>query len=81
MQLGRPLENGDAARPAKKFQAEMNVGAVAMLADVRMALTDDSAQIVDARPAERFTGKAAEPRPGLRSLIRSEISADLLVLM
>ena len=64
---GRPLENGDAARPAKKFQAEMNVGAVAMLADVRMALTDDSAQIVDARPAERFSGKAAEPRPGLRS--------------
>jgi thiosulfate/3-mercaptopyruvate sulfurtransferase len=64
---GRPLENGGAARPAKKFQSEMNVGAVAMLADVRMALTDDSAQIVDARPAERFTGKAAEPRPGLRS--------------
>jgi thiosulfate/3-mercaptopyruvate sulfurtransferase len=63
----RPLEKGDAARPAKKFQAEMNVGAVAMLADVRMALTDDSAQIVDARPAERFSGKAAEPRPGLRS--------------
>src|SRR5580658_8132408 len=38
---GRPLENGDAARPAKKFQAEMNVGAVAMLPDVRMVLTDD----------------------------------------
>jgi thiosulfate/3-mercaptopyruvate sulfurtransferase len=63
----RPLDKGDAARPAKKFQAEMNVDAVAMLADVRMALTDDSAQIVDARPAERFSGKAAEPRPGLRS--------------
>ena len=45
----------------------MNVGAVAMLADVRMALTDDSAQIVDARSAERFAGKAPEPRPGLRS--------------
>ena len=64
---GRPLEKGDAARPAKKFLAEMNVDAVAMLADVRMALTDDSVQIVDARPAERFSGKAAEPRPGLRS--------------
>jgi len=63
----RPLDKGDAARPAKKFQAEMNVDAVAMLADVRMALTDDSTQIVDARPAERFSGKAAEPRPGLRS--------------
>ena len=45
----------------------MNVGAVAMLADVRMALTDDSVQVVDARSAERFSGKAPEPRPGLRS--------------
>jgi thiosulfate/3-mercaptopyruvate sulfurtransferase len=45
----------------------MNVGAVAMLADVRMAVTDESAQIVDARSAERFSGKAPEPRPGLRS--------------
>jgi thiosulfate/3-mercaptopyruvate sulfurtransferase len=64
---GRPTEKGEAARAAKKFHAEMNVGAVAMLADVRMALTDDSAQIVDARSADRFSGKAAEPRPGLRS--------------
>ena len=38
-----------------------------MLDDVRMALTDDSAQIVDARSADRFAGKAPEPRPGLRS--------------
>jgi thiosulfate/3-mercaptopyruvate sulfurtransferase len=45
----------------------MNVGAVAMLADVRMAIVDDSVQIVDARPADRFAGKAPEPRPGLRS--------------
>ncbi len=64
---GRPLENGDAKPAPKQFHAEMNVGAVAMLADVRMALTDDSAQVVDARSAERFSGKAAEPRPGLRS--------------
>lgn len=63
---GRPLEKGDANRPAKKFNAEMNVGAVATISDVRMALTDDSAQIVDARSAGRFTGKEPEPRPGLR---------------
>jgi thiosulfate/3-mercaptopyruvate sulfurtransferase len=62
----RPLEKGDGKRPAQKFTAEMNVGAVATLADVRMALTDDSVQIVDARSAERFSGKAPEPRPGLR---------------
>jgi thiosulfate/3-mercaptopyruvate sulfurtransferase len=45
----------------------MNVGAVAMLADVRLAVADGSVQIVDARSAERFAGKAPEPREGLRS--------------
>src|SRR3984957_15960437 len=64
---GRPLEAGDGKRPPQKFIAEMNVDAVAMLADVRMALNDETTQIVDARSAERFSGKAPEPRPGLRS--------------
>jgi len=63
----RPLEAGAVERPRRKFNAEMNVGAVALLGDVRMALADESAQIVDARSAERFSGKAPEPRPGLRS--------------
>jgi thiosulfate/3-mercaptopyruvate sulfurtransferase len=64
---GRALESGDAKRKPKKFTADMNVGAVALLDDVRLALADDSAQVVDARSAERFAGKAPEPRPGLRS--------------
>jgi len=64
---GRPLETGETKRPAKKFNAEMNVAAVALLDDVRMAFADDSAQVVDARSAERFAGTAPEPRPGLRS--------------
>ena len=63
----RPVESGETKRQPRTFKAEMNVGAVATLADVRMALTDASAQIVDARSAERFAGKAPEPRPGLRS--------------
>jgi thiosulfate/3-mercaptopyruvate sulfurtransferase len=63
----RPLESGDAKRTPRHYHAEMNVAPVAMLADVRMALTDESVQIVDARSAERFAGKAPEPRPGLRS--------------
>ena len=64
---GHALESGEAKPKAKKFTAEMNVAAVALLDDVRMALADDSAQVVDARSAERFAGKAPEPRPGLRS--------------
>jgi thiosulfate/3-mercaptopyruvate sulfurtransferase len=63
----RLLETGDTKKTPKKFHAEMNVAPVAMLTDVRMALTDQSSQIVDARSAERFAGKAPEPRPGLRS--------------
>jgi thiosulfate/3-mercaptopyruvate sulfurtransferase len=62
----RLLEAGEGKRAPQKFNAEMNVGAVATLADMRMAVTDKSMQIVDARSAERFSGKAAEPRPGLR---------------
>jgi thiosulfate/3-mercaptopyruvate sulfurtransferase len=64
---GRPLETGEVKRAAKKFTAQMNVGAVALTGDVRMALADRSAQVVDARSAERFAGTAPEPRPGLRS--------------
>jgi thiosulfate/3-mercaptopyruvate sulfurtransferase len=64
---GRPLEKGDTARAPKTFTAEMNVSAVAMTDDVRLALSSDDMQIVDARSPERFSGKAPEPRPGLRS--------------
>jgi thiosulfate/3-mercaptopyruvate sulfurtransferase len=64
---GRPIETGDAKRAPKTFTAEMNVGAVAMLDDMRLAQAGDDTQIVDARSPERFAGKAPEPRPGLRS--------------
>jgi thiosulfate/3-mercaptopyruvate sulfurtransferase len=64
---GRPVEPGEGKRRPQKFHAEMNVGAVATLADMRMAVVDKSVQIVDARSAERFAGTAPEPRPGLRS--------------
>lgn len=64
---GRPLEAGDVKRPPRTFSAEMETSAVAMHADVQMALNDDSVQVVDARAAGRFAGRDPEPRPGLRS--------------
>jgi thiosulfate/3-mercaptopyruvate sulfurtransferase len=33
---------------------------------VQIALNDGSAQVVDARAADRFRGSAPDPRPGLR---------------
>ena len=39
---------------------------VASVDDVQKVLLDKTAQVVDARPADRFRGEAPEPRPGLR---------------
>lgn len=62
---GQPVESGNVKRSPRRFEAEMNTGAVAMVSDVQMAL-NNSEQVVDARSAGRFAGKEAEPRPGLR---------------
>jgi thiosulfate/3-mercaptopyruvate sulfurtransferase len=64
---GRPVVTTVTKRAAKTFTADMNVGAVALLDDVAMALANGSVQVVDARSAERFAGKVPEPRPGLRA--------------
>jgi thiosulfate/3-mercaptopyruvate sulfurtransferase len=64
---GRPLEMGAVKRAPRTFKARKNAELVASLATVRAALASGSAQVVDARPAERFFGRAPEPRPGLRS--------------
>jgi thiosulfate/3-mercaptopyruvate sulfurtransferase len=64
---GRPIEAGEVKRPPRKFKAEMDTGAVAMVDDVQMALNGSDIQVVDARSAARFSGDEAELRPGLRS--------------
>jgi thiosulfate/3-mercaptopyruvate sulfurtransferase len=64
---GRPLETGDAHPKPRVFTPRPADGFVASLDEVRKALASSSAQVVDARPADRFWGKTPEPRPGLRS--------------
>ncbi|MFN7112246.1 MAG: 3-mercaptopyruvate sulfurtransferase [Brevundimonas sp.] len=64
---GRPLVSGPAPTPTPaSFTASRRSDAVADLPTVLAALTGE-AQILDARPAARFAGQAAEPRAGLRS--------------
>lgn len=64
---GRAIETGAPALPMPAtFKAVQQSGAVADLPTLLSALTGD-AQILDARPAARFRGEAAEPRAGLRS--------------
>jgi thiosulfate/3-mercaptopyruvate sulfurtransferase len=81
---GRPLETGEVKRRPRRFTPRFDNSAVADRLSVAAALEKGTAQIVDARPADRFRGEAPEPRPGLRSghmpgslnLPFSEIVAD-----
>jgi thiosulfate/3-mercaptopyruvate sulfurtransferase len=63
----RPLETGPGkARAAKTFTPKFNRALVASIDDVQKVLLDKTAQVVDARAADRFRGEAPEPRAGLR---------------
>jgi thiosulfate/3-mercaptopyruvate sulfurtransferase len=64
---GRPLEQGLVRRAPRRFSVIFDNTAVADAGNVKDASEAGSAQILDARAAARFSGMAAEPRPGLRS--------------
>ncbi len=64
---GRPLETGPAkSRAAQTFTPKFDRAMVASIDDVQKVLLDKTAQVVDARAADRFRGEAPEPRAGLR---------------
>lgn len=65
---GRPVEAGpQQPREPRVFKPAFDPSVVADASAVQAALNTNAAQVVDARPAERFRGDAPEPRPGLRS--------------
>jgi len=65
---GLPLESGEPrVRSARHFTSRRNADLVRDVSDMKSLLKDHSAEIIDARSAERFAGRAPEPRPGLRS--------------
>ncbi len=64
---GFPVTASTSSPRPKPFVPRFDPGAVRGKHDVLAILEDGSAQLVDSRPAERFSGAAPEPRPGLRS--------------
>ncbi|HVX72458.1 MAG TPA: 3-mercaptopyruvate sulfurtransferase [Devosia sp.] len=63
---GRPLAQGESRRPPAPFTPHFRPELVHSLSDMRAAVATGQ-QIADARPAGRFAGRDAEPRPGLQS--------------
>jgi thiosulfate/3-mercaptopyruvate sulfurtransferase len=63
---GRPLEDLPPMPRQRHFSARTNTTLVRDTEGVKDALTG-KAQVIDVRAANRFSGEAPEPRPGLRS--------------
>ena len=64
---GRPVDDRPVQRPPRRFHARLDPDAVRDLAAVRANLDTRGFQLVDARPAARFTGEAPEPRPWVKA--------------
>ena len=64
---GLPVESGAARPEPARFEAKLDSSAVEDLAAMRETVAGAGAQIADARPADRFEGRAAEPRAGVRA--------------
>jgi thiosulfate/3-mercaptopyruvate sulfurtransferase len=65
---GRALAAGAAASPGpEKFIPAFRPQMVRGIEDMRRNLTQKSEIVLDARPAGRFDGSVAEPRPGMKS--------------
>jgi len=64
---GRPLDDVVPAHTARHFTARLNHALVRDAGQVSDALKSGKERVVDVRSAERFQGKAAEPRPGVRA--------------
>jgi thiosulfate/3-mercaptopyruvate sulfurtransferase len=63
----RPLERGTPQIPPQRFKAQVQPKLVWHWKQVLENIQNPQAQLVDVRSVERFLGKQAEPRPGLRS--------------
>jgi thiosulfate/3-mercaptopyruvate sulfurtransferase len=64
---GLPIETVEPVPVPTELAPAYDAALVRDLNSVRTALSEASAQVIDARAAPRFRGEAPEPRPGLKS--------------
>ncbi|WFU43025.1 3-mercaptopyruvate sulfurtransferase [Bradyrhizobium sp. CB82] len=64
---GRPVESGESKPKAQTFRASYDPKRVRSMAQLIANVESRAEQVIDARPVDRFEGRAAEPRAGIRS--------------
>jgi thiosulfate/3-mercaptopyruvate sulfurtransferase len=64
---GRKVESGEASPKPSTFKANFDARRVRNVQQLVANLSSRAEQVIDARANERYQGKVAEPRPGLRS--------------
>jgi thiosulfate/3-mercaptopyruvate sulfurtransferase len=63
---GRPVESGAVSPRPATFKARFDARRVRTMREMVANVASRAEQVIDARAGERFEGRAAEPRPGLR---------------
>jgi thiosulfate/3-mercaptopyruvate sulfurtransferase len=63
----RPLENGAVTPRPVTYQAVLDTKRVRTMREMVANVASRAEQVIDARASDRFEGRVAEPRPGLRS--------------
>jgi len=63
----RAVESGEVTPRPASFKAAFDAKRVRSMEQMVANLTSQAEQVIDARAAERFEGRVAEPRPGLRA--------------
>jgi thiosulfate/3-mercaptopyruvate sulfurtransferase len=64
---GRSVESGAVTPKPATFEAAYDARRVRSIGDMIANVASRAEQVIDARAGERFEGRVAEPRPGLRS--------------
>jgi thiosulfate/3-mercaptopyruvate sulfurtransferase len=64
---GRAVESGEVKAKPATFKASYDERRVRSVEQMVANVASRAEQVIDARAAERFEGRAAEPRPGIRS--------------
>ena len=64
---GRPVQSGEVTAKPATFKAGYDAKRVRSIEQMIANVKSRAEQVIDARAADRFEGRAAEPRPGIRS--------------